>query len=565
MVKKAFILGAGLGTRLRPLTFIRPKPLVPVLGKPLIEYAIRHLKTVGINHIIINTHHLPEQYLVKIGSGENFGLDISYSYEPKLLDTGGGLKNIESFIGNETFIMYNGDIITDIDLSKMIKFHKKRKALATLLVSKRHLPLHLWMDKDNKITDLGAHLADSKKDTGSLYAFCGIHILEPEISKYIPPSKPISIITVYQELIKRGLPIMGYPLGNASWEEIGDIDSYKKIHKNLPTDKTSIITKELTPNGSKRKFFRIEFNGDSIIVMHYGHKKVENTYYANILLFLKNLGINVPKLIYKDSSSNALFLEDLGNKTLYSVCRTEINEETKIELYQKALDQIIKLHLKGKKSYQKKPFPISQFFNYKLYRWESSYFEENCLINYFRLSLEKEEKTKLYKDFRSLAQRLSREKMCLIHRDFQSKNIMVKNGQIYLIDFQGMRFGLPHYDLASLLYDPYVTLSPQMRNNLYSYYVENIERQQKNSPESIINLNNFIEAYRYSAIQRLMQALGAYGYLGLKLEKREFLSYIPQAIKNLRLVLKEVDGLDRLKKLITRLMSHVTGNTSQKI
>lgn len=525
MIKKAFILGAGLGTRLRPLTFIRPKPLIPVFGKPLLEHAIGHLKSIGINHIIVNTHHLPLEYERIIGKGEKYNLNISYSYEPKLLDTGGGLKNIESFIGNETFIMYNGDILTNIDLNKMMRFHKEKKAFATLLVSKRQRPLHVQMDKDHKILDFGPK--------GAAYAFCGIHILEPEIFQYIPPSKPISIITIYKKLINKGLPIIGYRLGNASWQEIGSINSYKKIVK------VKRIEKELTPSGSQRKFSRIEIDGDSIIAMRYDPKKEENNYYVNTLLFLKKTGINVPGLIDKDSTPDKVYLEDLGNKTLSTT--------PLIGLYKKALDQISKLHLNGKELYEKKPFPISQPFSYKLYRWESNYFEENCLASYFK----KNANTELYKDFDFLAKRLSKPSspmdigglgQCLIHRDFQSKNIMVKNNDVYLIDFQGMRFGLPHYDLASLLYDPYVNLPQKMRNNLYNYYVGITKRK-----------DDFIEIYKYTAVQRLMQALGAYGYLGLKLGKKEFLSFIPQAINNLRIVLEEIDGLDGLKELIIRL------------
>lgn len=540
MIKKAFILGAGLGTRLRPLTFKRPKPLVSLLGKPLIEHAIGHLKTAGVNHIIINTHHLPEEYSKRIGKGNKFGLDISYSYEPELLDTGGGLKNIEPFIGNETFIMYNGDIITDVALSKMLRFHKKHACLATLLVSKHHSPLHVVMDKNNIIQDIGIHLEKHQKTKKNLYAFCGIHILEAEIFRYIPPSKPVSIITIYQNLIKRGLPIMGYPLGKASWQEIGDIRSYKEINKKLCPNKTMTIEKELSPEGSARKYFRTKINGDSIITMRYDPSKEENNYYVNILEFLKNLGINVPELIYKDSNSNKLFLEDLGDETLFSICRKGV----KTELYEKALDQIAKLHKKGKELYAKNPFPLSQPFSYKLYRWESGYFEENCLINYFKISLDKNIKTQLYSDFDFLAKILSKGKMCLIHRDFQSKNIMIKDKSAYLIDFQGMRFGLAHYDLASLLYDPYVNLSQGIRENLYNYYLKNFQQH-----------DNFNEIYKYSAVQRLMQALGAYGYLGLKLGKREFLSYIPQAVENLKRVLDQIEGLEGLKKLIIKLQN----------
>lgn len=569
MIKKAFILGAGLGTRLRPLTFILPKPLIPINpapsswisnlstntyrsplhsrrklrgirrrcginNKPIIEYAFGHLKTAGVQYIIINTHHLAEEYTSFIGNGKKFDLNVSYSYEPQLLDTGGGLKKIERFIGNNTFIMYNGDIITDVDLKKMIQYHNKNGCIATLLISKRHRPLHVLADKNYNIQDIGSGVSYLKKK--SIYAFCGIHILEPDIFKYIPPGKAISIITVYKELLKKGLPIKGYLLGNSKWQEIGDIPTYKRLFKN----KNSISKTKLTPHGSSRTFTRIKTNLGNIISMHYNPKKRENNFYTNILFFLQKLNINVPKLIYNDKKSHRLIVEDLGNKTLYSTCKKHIN----IKLYKKAIDEILNLHLKGKKIYNKVPFSISKKFNYKLYIWESSYFEKNCLLDHFKIGLNKNSRSNLHKDFIFLARKLSKEPQCLIHRDFQSKNIMVKNNEIYLIDFQGMRFGLPHYDLASLLYDPYMNFSEKTRNNLYNYYLK-----------QIIHTNNFIEIYRYAAIQRLMQALGAYGYLGLKSGKEEFLSYIPKGVKNLNLLLKNITGLQELKQIVSKISS----------
>lgn len=212
---KAFILCAGLGTRLRPLTNILPKALLPVWGRSAIFHILNHLKTIGIKDIIINTHHLPQKFKMVLGNR------VRYSYEKRLLDTGGGLKKVEYFLRDGTFIMYNCDVITSVNLKKMLAFHKKNKNYVTLLASKKHEPKSLLVGKDDKVTEIGS---------GGNYTFCGIHIIEPFIFKHIQKGKRVSIISIYRDLIKKGIPINIFPLGKAFWQEIGSLESYKGIN-----------------------------------------------------------------------------------------------------------------------------------------------------------------------------------------------------------------------------------------------------------------------------------------------------------------------------------------------
>lgn len=225
LIMKAFILAAGLGTRLRPLTYRLPKALLPVAGKPAIFHIINHLKSAGVKEVIINRHHLPNKFDTILGNGSRFKIKIRYSNEKKLLDTGGGLKKVEYFLKYKTFIMYNCDVMTDIDLEEMIKFHKKNKNLVTLLASNKHRPKHLFVDRDGKVRSIGADI--EKKN----YAFCGIHVIEPFIFEHIPKGKPISIISTYKTLIGKGVPIHIFPLGKAFWQEIGSMESYEEINK----------------------------------------------------------------------------------------------------------------------------------------------------------------------------------------------------------------------------------------------------------------------------------------------------------------------------------------------
>lgn len=295
----------------------------------------------------------------------------------------------------------------------------------------------------------------------------------------------------------------------------------------------------LTLGGSERNFYRVNIDGNkTLIYMKYTDEKEENAFYYDIYVLLKDLNINVAEVYYNENGN--IFLEDLGDMHLYNLVTTS-PEDKIIEYYKKVIGQLKRLHVQGELIYQKKPFKISKGFDYSLYRWESKYFLDNLLNNYFKIDIS--EKT-LEPDFHFIADALSKEKKVLIHRDCQSKNIMVKDGQPYFIDFQGLRYGLPQYDLASLLEDPYVNLSEEMKNDLQNYYARGSA-----SGTSASGI------YRYCCIQRLMQALGAYAFLGLKKGKKEFLKYIPNGLKKLKSILEAQDDLPALKLIVYKILS----------
>lgn len=295
-------------------------------------------------------------------------------------------------------------------------------------------------------------------------------------------------------------------------------------------------TKRLTllaDGGSERNFYRVEVGDNrTLIYMNYSDEKEENKFYCDIALFLKSLNINVPQIYYKEDGN--VFLEDLGNTHLYNLVINNPEADI-IGYYYKVIDQLLKLHLNGESQYKKAPFKISNGFDYSLYRWESKYFLDNLIKGYFNIVIDVD----IEPDFHFLAETLAKEGNVLIHRDCQSKNIMIKEGIPYFIDFQGLRYGLAQYDMASLLEDPYVDLGEKAKIDLLNYY-----GQGRSSA-------NFLEIYNYCAIQRLMQALGAYVFLGLKKGKREFLQYIPNGIRKLKLALENQEGLNGLKKLLS--------------
>lgn len=308
---------------------------------------------------------------------------------------------------------------------------------------------------------------------------------------------------------------------------------------------TSPSITPLTEGGSERNFYRVMSDTKNVVYMRYSDEKEENTFYYDIAELLQSLRINIADIYYKDDGN--IFLQDLGDVHLYNLV-TRYVEDRIVDYYYKSVDQLLKLHSEGASLYEKKRFKISKQFDYSLYRWESAYFLDNLIENYFSLKLNESTKRELEKDFHFLADILSEEKKVLIHRDCQSKNIMVREGVVYFIDFQGLRYGLPQYDLASLLEDPYVNLSKKLKDKLLSYYVNELPQEVKKS--------DFLTLYTYCAMQRLMQALGAYAFLGLKKGKKEFLQYIPNALGRLERILDKQSGFVGFKSLLRQLSEH---------
>lgn len=302
----------------------------------------------------------------------------------------------------------------------------------------------------------------------------------------------------------------------------------------------------LEKGGSDRFFYRMRIgDGFSLILAKYGKQREENRHYVAIARFLLGLGVHVPKIYFHDEAQGLIWMENLGDRDLWSY-RDE-PWPIRRELYQRTLDQILILHLRAHEAPAPDPFPFQPCFDEGLYRWEQNYFLENCLCRHFGISQKDVAEHASCARLSEIAQVLARRPRCFVHRDFQSQNIVIKDGEPCFIDFQGMRLGLPHYDLASLLYDPYVQLSRAERTELKSYYMSASAAQ--GHPLKA----DFEDVFALCAMQRLMQALGAYGFLGLVRERPHFLTHIPPALESLREILSSIEGIPDLRKLLATL------------
>ncbi len=311
-------------------------------------------------------------------------------------------------------------------------------------------------------------------------------------------------------------------------------------------DVADIKIRPIEKGGSDRKFYRVRCSANqTLIVVKYNLEREENRHYVEIAKFLEAHGIRAPKIYFHDAAEGLIWIEDLGQHDLYSYRRD--SWLVRRAFYESALDEIIKLHSLPESVFLEMKEHLPAEFNTALYRWEQRYFFNNCLGRYFKVGESQRKELAALPSLREIAKHLASLSRVLVHRDFQSQNIIIQNGQANLIDFQGMRPGLAEYDLASLLFDPYVELSTKERSELIDYY-----RQKKADNGRVVN-GQFNDTLRLCAMQRLMQALGAYGFLGLTRGHEHFLQYIPKAVRSLREIVAKVDELRPLASLLIDL------------
>ena len=299
----------------------------------------------------------------------------------------------------------------------------------------------------------------------------------------------------------------------------------------------------LEKGGSDRKYYRLRVtDGPPLILVKYGGQREENRHYVAIAQFLDLEGIRVPRIYFHDEAEGLIWMEDLGEIDLWEH-RNELWPQRR-ELYFSALDQASLLHERAHVAPGVEVLHLQKEFNAELYRWEQDYFFDNCLGRFFKVAPEVLDAIRRDPVPVAIADELAALPRVLVHRDFQSQNIMIKNREAFFIDFQGLRPGLAQYDLASLIYDPYVVLEPGQREELLDYYMQK---------SGVTHSGEFRRIHDLCAMQRLMQALGAYGFLGLVKERPNFLRHIPAAMKSLKEVLPRIPGLQQLGKVIEEL------------
>ena len=562
---KALILAAGYGNRLRPYTDHTPKPLFSIAGRPLLDVIIDKLQKAGCKAVIINTHHLHHQIEAFLAT-RNYNLEVITRYEPRILGTGGAIKNAADFWDDQPFMVINADIVADIDLKVVYNAHCRHHPPATLVLCDDPVFNSVAVRQNKWITGFYNQLDHSKSLSDRLLTFTGIQVLEPQILNYIPGNAFYSSIEAFKKILADGKKIMAIVTPKDRWQDIGTPESYRQAAINSAWPKAferafaappsrQIQWKKLKGDGSQRQWHRLKAAHQSIIMVDHGIRQTATTSevdsFVHLGRHLYQQGVPVPKIYFCDTFSGLVFLEDLGDVHLQQTVGS-MHDAGVFGLYKSVIDQLIKLSRKGADKFDRTWTYQTPDYNRELIiEKECRYFLDSFLNGYLNFKQRFED---VQADFIALADKaLQYPTMGFMHRDMQSRNIMIKGPEIYFIDFQGGRIGPIQYDLASLLIDPYVELSRSVQARLLDYSIELLSAATDLEPEK------FRLCYHYCALTRNLQILGAFAYLSKVKGKKYFEKYIPAALRSLRSNLATGDQKEfpTLSAITRKICSHM--------
>lgn len=520
--KKAIVLAAGLGTRLRPLTCTTPKPLLPVWGEPMLARIVATLREWGATDITVNCHYLHEQ--VEAWCAAN---GCRASYEPEILGTGGVLNPLREWIGGDDFYLVNGDIVFE-GAGRPLAFAKGEAAadsvLGRCLMTEHDGPRTIEADPDGNVT------CWKSPDPGypGTFTYCGVALLKAKVLDYVEPSGFSTIVQAYERAMMEGRFMRGVQPRDLQWTDAGTIQSYIAINSDGDDNAFADIpqlkaigakdVKFLGARGSDRCFFDAD---GRIAIVYDDSKRRENARYAGHAKWLKAQGVRVPEILCDLPELKTLVMENGG-----------VERKMSLEDYVKVVEALARFNALDAGSLSLEPQ-----FDAALWKWERELFKEHCLGTRYRMECPKAVDDELC----NVAALLEREPKALVHRDFQSTNVLWKGGEPVIIDFQGMRLGPAAYDLASLLYDPYVKLSEGERRALAKLYAKASGRE------------DILKMLPYAAVERLVQCLGAYGRLA-SVGQPQFGKHVLPALENLLAAADEA-GLDAIGALAEDLIA----------
>lgn len=240
---RAMILAAGRGERLRPLTDTLPKPMIPVAGKPLISHTLSYLRSYGVDEVVVNLHHLGEKIQEYVGDGRPWGLRVFYSRERRLLGTGGGIQKAASHLLGETFLVMNADILVELDLNDVLRFHRESHAAVTMVLRRDPEAQRYGLietDGYGMVRQILGRLP-SRSGPWNRLMFTGVHVLEPEVFAYMARQQDdsFSIIDVYLDMLRAGERIMGYEM-KGFWTDLGTVGRYEALQGLLENGRLTI-------------------------------------------------------------------------------------------------------------------------------------------------------------------------------------------------------------------------------------------------------------------------------------------------------------------------------------
>jgi NDP-sugar pyrophosphorylase family protein/aminoglycoside/choline kinase family phosphotransferase len=621
---RCFILAAGFGERLRPITNYIPKPLLPILGKPLVELIIERIAKISsqkfkIDKIGMNLHHLKDS-IQQWADNSPFKDWLVLFPENPILNTGGALKNAESFLAGGDFIVHNGDIISDIDMEALVEHHFCSNNIATLAVHDFPKFNNVIIDGDKAFKKIaGSHGA--LDDSEHAVAFTGLAVYSPEFLNFLP-SGASSVIDAWLKVSTSGHRIGTFDVTECSWNDIGSPLAYATaIIQALKTDgesayispttlgcdeadlagniviqdsvtlgkgsslKNSIVLSNvhvgsntshsncivgpdftiaidnsifetianqgtlIGTGGSDRHYYRIRKGRGTVVLMQCRHNDHDFSRHMEYSLFFRKYGVPVPEILDSDVQNKSAIFEDLGDLSLYTWLRCPHGDEIREHVYRHIMDILVRLHCEVTEHVSECPKLSGRIFDYAYLRWETDYFLKR-FVHGFR-KMDSVDITPLADDFHRLALKTDSFPKRIIHRDFQSQNIMLEKGSIpRVIDYQGARMAPPAYDIASILWDPYAPMHDALRERLLAYYMNKVTGE----AAQWFNNAEFAESLVCCRLQRHMQALGAYAFLSTEKQKPYFIKHVPEGLRLLKVIaILAKDEYPVLYSLITLL------------
>jgi aminoglycoside/choline kinase family phosphotransferase/dTDP-glucose pyrophosphorylase len=561
IIMKALILAAGYGTRLRPHTDRRPKPLFSVAGRPLLDRIIVDLAGAGCTAVMVNTHHLAGQ--IEAFLRENrYPVPVSTRYEPQILGTGGAISNLVDFWDDAPFVVINSDIVTDIDLGRIYGAHCRGGAPVTLVLVDDPELNSVRVDADRKVCGFGPEPPGASPQR--TLTFTGIQVIDPEVLGFFPRGGFSSSIDAYRKMIAAGKGIRAEIVSGRYWKDVGTPEryrdtaiemtgqiGYRQIFGQIPAGR--LVRRRLAGDGSDRHWYRLGGNGKSLIMADHGI--TEGTQTAEVDAFvsignhLHTRGLPVPKIFFQDRFSGLVCLEDLGDELLQARVLGASGTKEILSIYAPVIRTLARLSVLGAEGFDPAwTWQTPTYSRELILENECRYFADAFVGTYLGLDMDAD---RFADEFTTLADRaLENGVFGFMHRDFQSRNIMVKNGICHIIDFQGGRSGPVQYDLASLLIDPYTALPAEIQDALLDMCIKAMEEMRT------VDARRFRRGYAYCRVTRNLQILGAFGFLSRIKGKTSFEAYIPRAVETLAsniACLPESD-FPRLRHLLNHLV-----------
>lgn len=533
---KAIVFAAGFGTRLRPFTETVPKSLFPVAGRSLIDVVISNLIASGCEAIVVNSHHLADK-IEAFFDEQTYSVPVKTRYEPEILGTGGAVKNAQDFWDDRSFMAVNSDIFTDIPLDRVYAFHRQHNDPVTLVLFDDPDFNTVGVDNSGLIVSF-----DQNNPALRRLTFTGIQVLDPQILDRISPNVYVDIIDVYRDILADGKKIRAYVADRHRWKDIGTPERYASavfetmapsaFHNAFPDYRDQKIDRrQLAGDGSDRRWQRLVSGSHSLVLVDHGIRQSQQTAEVDAFIAIGNhlsdKGIPTPRIVAQDAFSGLVFVQDLGDVNLQAVVRQATDPERVFPIYREVVDLLVRMSLEGAADFDPRwTYQTPAYDRELILEKECRYFIDAFLNRFAEKKIGFEEFKTEFEALADNAVRFGNEGF--MHRDFQSRNIMLKDGRPHFIDFQGARIGPIQYDLAALLIDPYVELPLPLQTRLAEYCADRLA-------ESVsLNRERFLSGYAYCRITRNLQILGAFGYLSRVKAKRSFETYIPAAVRSLK-------------------------------